>query len=150
MRLAGFTVGNARSKSAFDIVVIGISTGGPQALKYLIPRFTADFPLPVVVVMHMPPGYTELYAKRLNDLSALDVTEAAEGAVVRKGSVLIAPAGRHVTFNRLAKEVVIHLDARPFDTLHRPSVDVLFRSAAETFGIGVLGLVMTGTGGGGA
>jgi two-component system, chemotaxis family, protein-glutamate methylesterase/glutaminase len=137
---------NARSRSAFDIVVIGISTGGPQALKYLIPRFPADFPLPIVVVMHMPPGYTELYAKRLNELSALDVSEAEEGVDVRQGAVLIAPAGRHLTFIRSGAGAVVHLDARPFDTLHRPSVDVLFRSAAEIFGIGVLGIIMTGMG----
>ena len=136
----------SRTKSAFDIVVIGISTGGPQALKYLIPRFPADFPLPIVVVMHMPPGYTELYAKRLNESSALDVSEAEEGVAVRQGAVLIAPAGRHMTFIRSGASAVVHLDARPFDTLHRPSVDVLFRSAAEIFGAGVLGIVMTGMG----
>jgi two-component system chemotaxis response regulator CheB len=137
---------NAVSKTALDIVVIGISTGGPQALKYLVPRFPADFPIPIAVVMHMPAGYTELYAKRLHELSRLDVHEAQEGAVLKKGSVWIAPAGRHLTFQRSGSAVTAHLDARPFDTLHRPSVDVLFRSAAETFGPAVLGIVMTGMG----
>jgi two-component system chemotaxis response regulator CheB len=131
---------------ALDMVVIGISTGGPQALKYLIPLFPRDFALPVAVVMHMPPGYTELYAKRLNELAALEVCEAQEGAAVRKGCVLIAPAGRHLTFLRSGSSVAAHLDAQPFDTLHRPSVDVMFRSAAETFGKGTLGIVMTGMG----
>jgi len=133
-------------KPGLDIVAIGISTGGPQALKYLIPRFPHDFGLPVVVVMHMPAGYTELYSKRLNELSALEVCEAQEGTVIRKGCVLIAPAGRHLTFNRSGSAVAAHLDARPFDTLHRPSVDVMFRSAAEIFGSGTLGIVMTGMG----
>ena len=136
----------AASKTALDIVVIGISTGGPQALKYLVPRFPGDFPIPIAVVMHMPAGYTELYAKRLKELSSLDVHEAHEGTILKKGSVLIAPAGRHLTFQRSGSAVAAHLDARPFDTLHRPSVDVLFRSAAETFGRGVLGVVMTGMG----
>jgi len=135
----------AKSK-LIDIVVIGISTGGPQALKQLVPAFPADFPLPIAIVMHMPVGYTELYAKRLDELSALSVHEAQEGSPVRSGEVLIAPAGRHLTFTGTGSNVVAHLDARPFDALHRPSVDVLFRSAAETFGPGVLGVVMTGMG----
>jgi two-component system, chemotaxis family, protein-glutamate methylesterase/glutaminase len=136
----------ATGRPQLDIVVIGISTGGPQALKYLIPRLPADFPLPIGIAMHMPVGYTELYAKRLNELSAFDVYEAQEGTEVRRGCVLIAPAGRHLTFIRKDSGVVAHVDARPFDTLHRPSVDVLFRSAAETFGNRVLGVVMTGMG----
>jgi len=135
------------SKSmSLDIIVIGISTGGPQALKQLVPRFPRDFPLPVAIVLHMPVGYTELYAKRLNELSELEVCEAQEGDEVRNGRVLIAPAGRHLTVVRTNSKVVTHLDARPFDTLHRPSVDVLFRSAADTFGSGVLGVIMTGMG----
>jgi two-component system chemotaxis response regulator CheB len=134
------------AKSAIEIIVIGISTGGPQALKFLIPQFPADFPVPVAIVMHMPAGYTELYAKRLDELSPLSVREAQEGESLQKGCVLIAPAGRHLTVRRLGGKVVTHLDARPFDTLHRPSVDVLFRSAAEVFEKGVLGVVMTGMG----
>lgn len=137
----------AAQQSAVDIVVIGISTGGPQTLKWLIPRFPADFPLPIAIVLHMPVGYTELYAKRLNETSALEVSEAQEGDELRKGSVFIAPAGRHLTLTRNKNsQVVAHLDSRPFDTLHRPSVDVLFRSAAEVFGKRVLGVVMTGMG----
>jgi two-component system chemotaxis response regulator CheB len=137
---------NGKSTSNLKVIVIGISTGGPQALKYLVPRIPSDFPLAIAIVMHMPVGYTELYAKRLNELSALEVVEAHEGAEVRKGRVLLAPAGRHLTFIRTNSSVVAHLDARPFDTLHRPSVDVLFRSAAEVFGNGVLGVIMTGMG----
>jgi two-component system, chemotaxis family, protein-glutamate methylesterase/glutaminase len=131
----------------FDLVVIGISTGGPQALSYLIPQIPADFPVPIAIVLHMPVGYTELYAKRLNDLSKLQVKEAKMGDLVTPGSVLIAPAGRHLTFIRqLDGKIMIHLDARPFDTLHRPSVDVMFKSAAEIYGDRVLGVIMTGMG----
>lgn len=130
-----------------DVVVLGISTGGPQALKYLIPQLPADFPVPVVMVMHMPVGYTEMYAQKLNDLAELKISEAREGDAVKPGSVLLAPAGRHLTLRRQPDgDVVTHLDARPFDTVHRPSVDVLFQSAAEVFGSRTLGIVMTGMG----
>lgn len=134
-------------KELVDVVVIGISTGGPQGLKRLIPRLPADFPVPVAVVMHMPVGYTEMYARKLDELSPLEVREAREGDVMRAGSALLAQAGRHLTFRRRTDgEVVAHLDSKPFDTPHRPSVDVLFQSAAEVYGQRVLGVVMTGMG----
>ncbi len=130
-----------------DIVVIGISTGGPQALKQLVPQLPADFPVPVVIVMHMPVGYTEMYARKLNEHAPLEVREAREGDVLRAGVALLAPAGRHLSFLRRPEgDVVAHLDSRPFETQHRPSVDVLFQSAAETYGRRVLGVVMTGMG----
>jgi len=130
-----------------DAVVLGISTGGPQALKTVIPQLPADFPVPIAIVMHMPVGYTELYATRLNEMSALNVVEAREGDVMEPGLVLLAPAGRHLTLMRRADgAVVAHLDARPFDTPHRPSVDVLFRSAAEVYRNRLLGVIMTGMG----
>lgn len=130
-----------------DIVVLGISTGGPQALSFLIPQLPENLPVPVSIVLHMPVGYTEMYAQRLNEMSLLKVSEAREGDVVQAGRVLIAPAGRHLSFVRQADgTVVTHLDARPFDSLHRPSVDVLFQSAAEVFCDRVLGVVMTGMG----
>ncbi|HKR23470.1 MAG TPA: chemotaxis-specific protein-glutamate methyltransferase CheB [Pyrinomonadaceae bacterium] len=130
-----------------DLVVIGISTGGPQALKRLIPQFPKDFPAPIVMVMHMPIGYTEMYAAKLNEQSTLEVREAAAGDEIKAGRVLLAPAGRHITFIQEANgKIVTHLDARPFNTLHKPSVDVLFQSAAEVYGNRVLGVVMTGMG----
>jgi two-component system, chemotaxis family, protein-glutamate methylesterase/glutaminase len=134
-------------KGLVDVVVLGISTGGPQALRYLIPQFPANLRVPIAIVLHMPVGYTEMYAQRLDELSRLKVTEAHEGDVLLPGGVLIAPAGRHLTLQRRPNgDVVAHLDARPFDTRHRPSVDVLFRSAAEVYGQRVLGVVMTGMG----
>lgn len=130
-----------------DLVVLGISTGGPQALKRLIPQLPEDFPVPVVMVMHMPVGYTEMYAAKLNEQSRLEVREAAQGDEIKPGRVFLAPAGRHLSFIRKSNGTVItHLDARPFDSLHRPSVDVLFQSAAEVYGNRVLGVVMTGMG----
>jgi two-component system, chemotaxis family, protein-glutamate methylesterase/glutaminase len=130
-----------------DIVVIGISTGGPQALKYLIPKLPENLPVPIAIVLHMPVGYTQLYAQKLNEISHLNVVEAQEGDLVEPGTVLIAPAGRHLSLKRRADgKVISHLDVRPFDTLHRPSVDILFQSAAEVYSSRVLGIVMTGMG----
>lgn len=129
------------------IVVIGISTGGPQALKLVIPQLPADFPVPIAIVLHMPVGYTELYAQKLNEISRLRVVEAHEGQAVEPGTVLLAPAGRHMTLRRNSEtQVTVHLDVYPTDTLHRPSADVLFQSAAEAYGSRVLGIVMTGMG----
>jgi two-component system chemotaxis response regulator CheB len=137
----------ARITGGAGLLVVGTSTGGPQALKALIPRLPATFPIPVALVLHMPIGYTETYAEKLNEMSALTVVESKGEEVVQPGLVFLAPAGRHLTFRRDAEGTVhTHLDLRPLDTPHRPSVDVLFRSAAETFGAAVLGVVMTGMG----
>jgi two-component system, chemotaxis family, protein-glutamate methylesterase/glutaminase len=133
-------------RGAFDVVVIGISTGGPQGLKVLIPQLPPDFPVPIAMVMHMPVGYTEMYAKKLDEMSSLHVIEAGEGDVVETGTVYLAPAGRHLSFRRDGGVIVTHLDVRPLDTPHRPSVDALFHSAAEVYGARVLGVVMTGMG----
>jgi two-component system chemotaxis response regulator CheB len=131
----------------YDIVVIGVSTGGPQGLKSVIPRLPENFPVPLVIVLHMPIGYTEAYAKRLDEASALTVVEAREGDMLRPGLVLVAPAGRHLTLHRNGEgETSVRLDVRPLDTPHRPSVDVLFQSAADVYGDRVLGVVMTGMG----
>lgn len=130
-----------------DIVVLGISTGGPQALKHVLPQLSASFPVPVAVVLHMPIGYTALYAQKLNEICQLRVVEAREGELVEPGTIFLAPAGRHLSFTRSRQNgVTTHLDARPFDTPHRPAVDVLFRSAADIYGERVLGIVMTGMG----
>ncbi len=138
---------SAPPSGVVDLVAIGISTGGPQALAFLIGQLPADLPVPVAIVLHMPVGYTAMYAKRLNEMSLMKVVEASEGEILEPGVVFIAPAGRHLTFVRQSDGTVkTHLDARPFDTLHRPAVDVMFQSAAEVFGDRVLGVVMTGMG----
>ena len=129
-----------------DVVVIAISTGGPQGLKVVIPAFPADTPVPMAIVLHMPVGYTELYARKLDELSAMHVKEASEGDEMQPGRILLAPAGRHLSFRRVGASVVAHLDVRPLDTQHRPSADVLFQSAAEVYGARTLGVVMTGMG----
>ena len=134
-------------QTGVDIVVIGVSTGGPQGLRQVIPQLVEAFPVPIAIVLHMPIGYTAMYAQRLNELSPLAVTEARDGDEVRRGSVLLAPAGRHMTFRRQADgSVRVHLDVRPTDAAYKPSVDELFRSAAEVYNGRVLGVVMTGMG----
>lgn len=130
-----------------DVVVIGVSTGGPQALRLLLPELPANFPVPIAMVLHMPLGYTAPFAEKLNELSAIDVAEAREGDLLRPGLALLAPAGRHLELRRNRQgAVVAHLTMHPIDRTHRPSVDVLFRSAAEVHGSRVLGIVMTGMG----
>ena len=136
-----------RVSTKVDLVVIGISTGGPQALRYLVPQFSPDFPVPVAMVLHMPLGYTGPFAEKLDETSNLSVREAFEGCVVKRGEVLLAPAGRHLTFLRSGQnEVVVRLTIQPTNKPHRPSVDVLFQSAAQAYGARVLGVVMTGMG----
>ena len=146
---AGAQASTARPSRGFgrcDLVVLGVSTGGPQALRQLVPRLTRDFPVPVAIVLHMPVGYTEMYAQRLDAISTLEVSEAREGDELRAGVVLVAPAGWHLTVVRNGRALHAHLDDGPTTTQHRPSVDVLFRSAAEVLGARVLGVVMTGMG----
>lgn len=139
--------GSIRASGRIQAVVIGVSTGGPQALRTLMPQFPADFPVPIAIVLHMPIGFTALYAEKLNECTHLRVKEAAENDEMRPGLILIAQAGRHLVLRRKAEErVVAHLALRPADLLHRPSVDVLFRSAAEVYGDCVLGVVLTGMG----
>jgi len=136
-----------KEASRVKAVVIGVSTGGPQALRALLPRFPESFPVPIVMVLHMPVGFTALYATKLNEICALEVREAAEGNELRPGLSLLAPAGRHLKLMRSASgRVVSRLAVQPIESLHRPSVDVLFHSAAEIFGPNVLGVVMTGMG----
>jgi two-component system chemotaxis response regulator CheB len=99
------------------------------------------------MVLHMPLGYTELFARSLDEVSDLEVAEAREGDVLRPGLALLAPAGRHLCFHRQSNsEVTARLELQPSDTLHRPAVDILFHSAADVFGKRVLGIVMTGMG----
>lgn len=133
--------------AAVDVVVIGTSTGGPQALKLVLSQVPADCPVPIAMVLHMPLGYTEMYAAKLNELADLTIVEARGGEEPEPGTAYLAPAGRHLTFAREASGAVrLRLSLHPLDTPHRPAVDVLFQSAAEVYGSRVLGVVMTGMG----
>jgi two-component system chemotaxis response regulator CheB len=127
--------------------VIGVSTGGPQALRYLLARLPASISAALAIVLHMPPGYTGPLAAHLDELSGLEVLEAEEGLEMRPGRAILARAGYHLSLVLSAgEEVVSHLDLSPQDTPHRPAVDVLFRSAAEIYHERTLGVVLTGMG----
>jgi two-component system chemotaxis response regulator CheB len=134
-------------QTKIDLVVIGISTGGPQALRYLIPQFPADFPVPIAIVLHMPVGYTQPYAQKLGEISKIRVKEAREGEPFIAGQALIAQAGRHLLVRRTHNgHAIVQLSLQPIDLPHRPAADILFQSAAEVYGNRVLGVVMTGMG----
>jgi two-component system, chemotaxis family, protein-glutamate methylesterase/glutaminase len=136
-----------KSTHKAEVVVLGISTGGPQALRYLIPQLPPNFPVPLLMVLHMPVGYTELFAAKLAEQSKMKVREAKDGDVLEPGVALLGHAGRHLTLVRSAAgQVVVRLTMQPVDKPHRPSVDVLFQSAAEVFGARTLAIVMTGMG----
>jgi two-component system chemotaxis response regulator CheB len=131
-------------------VAIGISTGGPQALEYLLAQLPPDFPGTILVVQHMPSGFTEMFAKRLDELCALRVKEAQSGDVLQAGRVLICPGSRHMTVKRLPMGDVVVLNDDPLVNGHRPSVDVLFHSLAQEFGKVSVAVLMTGMGDDGA
>lgn len=134
----------------FEILAIGISTGGPNALRKVFAMIPGDFPLPIVVVQHMPAGFTKEFAKGLDRISALDVKEAEEGDLLKPGRVLIAPGDRHVTVERKSLGGVVHLENSDLVSGHKPSADVLFESVAKNYGKNSLAVIMTGMGKDGA
>jgi two-component system chemotaxis response regulator CheB len=135
-----------------DIVAIGVSTGGPNALAEVIPRLPADFPVPVLLVQHMPPVFTASLAEHLDQRSKVSVREAQGGEAVLPGCVFIAPGGRHMVVRHLAERgggagaAFIGLNENPPENSCRPSVDVLFRSLAAQYDGNMLAVVMTGMG----
>jgi two-component system chemotaxis response regulator CheB len=129
-----------------DVVVIGISTGGPNALADMLPGLAADLPVPVLIVQHMPPVFTEMLAKRLDNLSALSVREAAGGEIPRAGEVWIAPGGKHMVVKAGKDGPQLALNEDPQVNSCRPAVDPLFHSAVQVYGSKVLAVVMTGMG----
>jgi two-component system, chemotaxis family, protein-glutamate methylesterase/glutaminase len=132
------------------IVAIGISTGGPNALQYVLSQIPADFPASTLIVQHMPEGFTEMFAKRLDECCALDVHEARSGDLLVAGRVLICPGNRHMMVRRMPRgDMAVLSDGTPVNG-HRPSADVLFHSVAQEFGLTAVGVIMTGMGDDGA
>jgi two-component system chemotaxis response regulator CheB len=132
------------------VVAIGVSTGGPQALEFLLAQLPPDFPGTIVVVQHMPDGFTDMFARRLDELCSLRVKEAQSGDVLQAGRVLICPGSRHMKVKRLAMGDIVVLNDDVRVNGHRPSVEVLFRSVAEEFGSHAIAALMTGMGDDGA
>jgi two-component system, chemotaxis family, protein-glutamate methylesterase/glutaminase len=132
------------------VVAIGISTGGPNALQYVLAQMPADFSATILIVQHMPEGFTEMFAKRLNECCALDVQEARSGDLLVAGRVLICPGNRHIIARRMPRGDMAVLSDGPPVNGHRPSADVLFRSVAQAFAMTSVGVLMTGMGEDGA
>lgn len=129
-----------------ECVVIGASTGGPTALQAVMSGLPAAFHVAIVIVQHIPRGFTRSLAERLDARSAIPVREARHGDSLEPGQVLLAPAGIHTRLVRAGGSVEISLEEEPSESLHRPSVDVLMASAAEVYGAHALGVVLTGMG----
>ncbi len=140
----------AGGRGLVDVVAIGASTGGPVALQMILPRFPKGISFSILVVQHMPPGFTGPLAKRFDMLCDIPVREAREGDAVRPGEVLIAPAGLHMTVRSMAGHASVTLGLEPQDEIHRPSIDVLFASVARSFGRRAVGVILTGMGSDGA
>ncbi len=132
-----------------DLVLIGTSTGGPPALQAVLSKIPASFPCPILVVQHMPVGFTASLAERLNRHCAIPVKEAEDGEEIAVGHVYLAPAGMHLKVKRCGRKLHAVLDTLPTEALHRPSVDTLFESAAAS-GCNCLAVVLTGMGKDGA
>lgn len=132
------------------VVGIGVSTGGPQALEYVLTQLPADFPAAITVVQHMPDGFTDMFARRLDEVCPLRVKEAQSGDLLQAGRVLICPGSRHMKVKRLPLGDIVVLNDEPRVNGHRPSVDVLLRSIAEEFHGNGVGVLMTGMGDDGA
>jgi two-component system chemotaxis response regulator CheB len=132
------------------IVAIGISTGGPNALQYVFSQMPENFPGCIVVVQHMPEGFTQMFARRLDESSALEVKEAQSGDLLLAGRVLICPGDRHIKVRKMEHGKIAILVDQPRVNGHRPSADVLFNSVAQEFGSNAVGVLMTGMGEDGA
>ena len=138
--------GSAARPAGVEAIVVGVSTGGPQALATLVASLPSSLPVPVLIVQHMPPMFTTMLAERLHALGGPTVSEAVDGEVVQPGHVYIAPGGSHLAVRRDAVAVRVVLGDGPRENSCRPSADVLFRSAADAYRGRVLAVVLTGMG----
>ena len=139
-----------RQPGKLEIIAIGISTGGPNALREVFAALDPQLPQPIVVVQHMPPGFTYEFANSLNKICPLEVKEAQEGDLVKPGRILIAQGGKHLVVEKKPLGVIAHISDAPPQSGHRPSADVLFASVADQFQNRALGIIMTGMGKDGA
>ncbi len=135
-----------RARTRYECVAIGASTGGPVALSHIIPMLPADYSLPVIVVQHMPVGFTRPLADRLNAQSKLRVSEAVDGTTLKAGSVLVIPSGRQPKLSRKLGEVELRLITDDSRSVHVPSVDMLQEQVADAYGSRAIGVILTGMG----
>ena len=132
-------------RAGYKAIALGISTGGPFTLQKVLPLISEKIQIPIFIVQHMPPKFTQTLAERLNGLSKLEVKEAEDNETVRKGVVYIAPGGFHMKLKN-GGTPTISISREPSDTLHRPSVDVMMDSVVGVYGKYTLGVIMTGMG----
>ena len=137
-------------KAPTRVVAIGVSTGGPHALQYVLSQLPGDFPGTILIVQHMPEGFTDMFARRLDEICAIQVKQAQSGDLLQAGRALLCPGNRHLKVKRLPLGDVAILGDDARVNGHRPSVDVLFKSVAEEFGSQGLAILMTGMGEDGA
>jgi two-component system chemotaxis response regulator CheB len=129
-----------------QVIAVGVSTGGPDALANIIPLLPANLSVPIVITQHMPPIFTALLAKRLAAKSAVPVHECSSGEVLTPGCVVLAPGDFHMTLGHEEGQVVLKTNQYPKENYCRPSVDVMFRSVAEVYGGRALAVILTGMG----
>jgi len=141
--------GQAMARTTETVICIGASTGGTESLRVLLEALPADSP-PIMIVQHMPEKFTAAFARRLDGLCQVEVKEAADGDTALRGRVLIAPGDRHMLLQRSGARYYVAVKEGPLVSRHRPSVDVLFRSAARFAGANAVGIIMTGMGDDGA
>ncbi len=140
-------LGNSPADSpGCDAVLIGSSTGGPQALRHVLPRFDDGFPTPIILVQHMPANYTDMMAKRISEECSLPLAETHDGDVIRAGRIHVAPGGRHLSFVPRGSAIVARLTDDPSVNSCRPSVDYTLGSAIDIYGGSLLAVIMTGMG----
>ncbi|OCA83819.1 protein-glutamate methylesterase/protein-glutamine glutaminase [Pseudobacillus wudalianchiensis] len=143
-------VSNRKRENEQSLVVIGTSTGGPRALQKVLTKLPENLDAPVLVVQHMPPGFTKSLAERLDSLSAIHVKEAENGEVLQKGVAYICPGNFHLKVKKMEAMLTVHLDQSPPINGHRPAVDVMFESVSKVTGLHKVAVIMTGMGADGA
>lgn len=140
----------ATPRPADKLIAIGVSTGGPNAVQYVLSQLPADFNASIVIVQHMPEGFTDMFARRLDECCAIEVKEAQSGDLLLAGRALVCPGNRHLRVRRMPLGNIVVLSDEERVNGHRPSVDVLFRSVAQEFGSHAIAVLMTGMGEDGA
>ncbi len=139
-------VASVPRRGKYKLLAIGTSTGGPVALQQVLTKLPAHFPLPIVLIQHMPATFTPAFAERLNKLCAINVKEAEDGDVLTVGTALLAPGGKQMVLSKQGAQVVVRIRKSDAGQTYKPSVDTTFASAAEVFGGDVLSVVLTGMG----
>jgi len=144
--LAENILSKLRRMKSIDVISIGISTGGPNALRQILPLLPEEFPVPILIVQHMPPGFTREFARGLDEICPMTVKEAEEGDIISEGTIYIAPGDKHIKPTVVGGSKIIHLDDSPPVMGHRPSAEILFDGIADIYQNKAIAVIMTGMG----